>query len=76
MVIPITLPGYDTQLQYVVQRQSRARVIEPQFDYRDQEFRYVRVRKVFGHNTIGEAYPQGHSLVLHCEAHLKTGPVE
>jgi len=39
--LTITLPDYNQELQYVIQRQSEATVIEPQFDYKHEECRYI-----------------------------------
>lgn len=39
--LTITLSGYNRELQYTVQRELKRLVIEPKFDYRREEFRYI-----------------------------------
>lgn len=49
----ITLPDYDHELRYVIHRQARAIVIEPKFDYKDEEFRYI-VGRLFSQKRLAK----------------------
>jgi hypothetical protein len=39
--VEITIPDYDHKLQYLIRREPDRLVIEPVFDYKDEESRYI-----------------------------------
>lgn len=41
VTLSITLPNYDHKLQYLIRREPDRLVIEPVFDYKDEESRYI-----------------------------------